>query len=171
MRRAIRRRHVGVLLPRMAQQIVATREALKVTAPTEGAVEGVLGGLLLDVLLLVPGKILWVQEALITKSTLMWSLRTIEMCLLMTTSRAQHVSINDQLHRHLSRARASSRTLVVNIRLRVAVWTDRLCCAGVKSIRLTSAHKRDQKFWHSPHVRKGSHEHVALVACAVSSLA
>jgi hypothetical protein len=92
-----------MLLSLVAQQVVTTRETLEITAPTEGAVEGILGRRLRDVFPLVPDEIFGVQETLITKIALVWPFRVIEMCLFMTTSKAQHVSINDQLHQHLSR--------------------------------------------------------------------
>lgn len=74
-----------MLLALVTPEVVKPREALRIVASAELTEEGILGRWLVNVFLLVAGEILRVQETFMAMLTLVRPLRTVQMCLLVTT--------------------------------------------------------------------------------------
>lgn len=96
-----------MLLALVPEEIVATRESLKVVAARVGAIEAYLCRPLFYVLPLVPLQVFWVKKALLAYVALMRPLRAIEVGLTMTTSNGQMTQYSDYnttrltlIHRH-----------------------------------------------------------------------
>jgi hypothetical protein len=74
-----------MLLALVTPKVVKPREALGIVASTKLTEEGILGRWLVNVFLLVTSEILRVQETFMAMLALVRPLRTVQMCLLVTT--------------------------------------------------------------------------------------